>query len=121
MDPTTIEYAVDKMAKDLDWLIKSGLKAQRIDTESLSKSELSALRNRFLRQLPEFNPYPPASPLGTSISIGSHKSDEELSVYGDAGQSENGLERLAVSSPIEDIVRSTCCYWRNSSDGLRTG
>jgi hypothetical protein len=113
MEPEPIEYAVDQMAKDLDWLMKVGLKAKKIDIDSITEPQMADLKSRFLSQLPQINGDPPGSPLQTTVSGGSHKSDDEMSAFSDdPRQMGDRTEIPLVSGLAEDVVGIICCHTR---------
>lgn len=73
---------------------------------------MASLRSRFLKQLPEVDADPPASPMQSTVSDGSEESDDEPSDSSYAQQLNYGMERLAVSDPNEDVVSTMCCQLR---------
>jgi hypothetical protein len=102
------DFAVDEISKDLDGLLMAGLKVRMsnlLSKESMDRipeSRWPSLLNRCRSQLPLPASDQPSSPLDTTISEGSQKSEDGSScMFDEPAQMRDGIERLPLAE--EDV------------------
>jgi hypothetical protein len=102
------DSAVDEISKDLDGLLMAGLKVRTskvLSKEMMDKipeSRWPSLLSRCLSQLPLPISDQPSSPLDTTISEGSQKSEDGSScMFDEPAQMRDGIERLPLAE--EDV------------------
>jgi hypothetical protein len=102
------DSAVDEISKDLDGLLMAGLKVRMSNVltkemmDKMPESRWPSLLNRCLSQLPFPASDQPSSPLDTTISEGSQKSEDGSSfMFDEPTQMRDGIERLPLA--VEDV------------------
>ena len=102
------DHAVDQVPKDLDGVLMAGLKVHlcKVITkdyvDKIPESRWPSLLNRCLSQLPFPASDQPSSPLDTTISEGSQKSEDGSSfMFDEPTQMRDGIERLPLA--VEDV------------------